>query len=208
MFHNFSIIWLFDEANASFNAISFLNYLQIQNDLTTSSGLTQTWQYNTSNFMSLRHWSLHLGKPEALPQIPIEIARRFSQIKKVKCLWSDYVPHRMGMCWEKFPVSKGLSKIQPPAHSAFHSWEPDGWWIPFTQSPFSTFPFFICLRQREGISDMWAGRSVGLLHSRSWNAHRCFVPCCTDSYSQVAAPKVQPYVLEKLLWSFNVQVDS
>lgn len=79
MFHTFSIIQLFDEANASFNAILFLNYLQIQNYLlTTSSRLTQTWQIQYEQLHVTKALSLQLGKPEAFPQIPIEVARRLS----------------------------------------------------------------------------------------------------------------------------------
>lgn len=34
------------------------------------------------------------------------------------------------------------------------------------------------------------------------------MPQYSENYSQAAAPKVQPYVLGKLVWSFKAQVDS
>lgn len=129
MFDNYSIIWLFDEANASFNAISFQNYLQIQNDLlTTSSSLTQTWQiwlwatprgYCTvaCSWGSLRHF----------PKFPLKLPGGF--LERVKWSACDQSPLLTAWgCARRNPLYlKACQKYNPQhmqrstAHAAFHS---------------------------------------------------------------------------------------
>lgn len=66
----------------------------------------------------------------------------------------------------------------------------------------------ICLRQRQGFNNhTQLGMCIGYY---TWRVKMLTDTCCPENRElvQAAAPKVQPYILGKLLWSFSVSVDS